>query len=179
MESKGKEQESDQMEKDQPKSLRKSYQRLTPAQAQHLEGFFNECPLPDDKQRAQLSIQLDLTPTQVKYWFQNKRSNIKAQVDRSDNCFLRQEQQMLLNENHLLRQTLNNAICQECRGPHGMQQMISNIEYYNQDNQRLTQEIENVSAIVYGYLGRSAQQVAAIDGQPQSTDDPDLGIKKP
>ncbi|GLJ49868.1 hypothetical protein SUGI_1059760 [Cryptomeria japonica] len=150
MQSKGKEQESDQMEKE----SRKRYQRLTPAQTQHLEGFFNECSHPDDKQKAQLSNQLDLNPHQIKYWFQNKRTQTKAQVGRSDNCFLRKEQQMLLDENHLLRQTLNNAMCSECRGPHGMQQMISNIEHYNQENQRLRQEIENVSAIARSYLGR-------------------------
>jgi hypothetical protein len=40
--------------------------------------FFKECPHPDDKQRKELSRELSLEPLQVKFWFQNKRTQMKA-----------------------------------------------------------------------------------------------------
>lgn len=40
--------------------------------------FFKECPHPDDKQRKELSRELNLEPLQVKFWFQNKRTQMKA-----------------------------------------------------------------------------------------------------
>lgn len=40
--------------------------------------FFKECPHPDDKQRKELSRELGLEPLQVKFWFQNKRTQIKV-----------------------------------------------------------------------------------------------------
>jgi len=41
-----------------------------------LVSFFKECPHPDDKQRRELSRELRLNPLQVKFWFQNKRTQI-------------------------------------------------------------------------------------------------------
>ena len=40
--------------------------------------FFKECPHPDDKQRMELSRELGLEPLQVKFWFQNKRTQMKV-----------------------------------------------------------------------------------------------------
>ena len=40
--------------------------------------FFKECPHPDDKQRKELSRELGLEPLQVKFWFQNKRTQMKV-----------------------------------------------------------------------------------------------------
>jgi len=40
--------------------------------------FFKECPHPDDKQRKELSRDLNLEPLQVKFWFQNKRTQMKV-----------------------------------------------------------------------------------------------------
>ncbi|KAF2314748.1 hypothetical protein GH714_033429 [Hevea brasiliensis] len=39
--------------------------------------FFKECPHPDDNQRRQLSKELGLEPRQIKFWFQNKRTQTK------------------------------------------------------------------------------------------------------
>lgn len=41
-------------------------------------SFFKECPHPDDKQRKELSRELGLEPLQVKFWFQNKRTQMKV-----------------------------------------------------------------------------------------------------
>lgn len=40
--------------------------------------LFKETPHPDEKQRQQLSKQLGLAPRQVKFWFQNRRTQIKV-----------------------------------------------------------------------------------------------------
>jgi homeobox-leucine zipper protein len=43
-----------------------------------MASFFKECPHPDDKQRKELSRELGLEPLQVKFWFQNKRTQMKV-----------------------------------------------------------------------------------------------------
>lgn len=43
-------------------------------------SFFKECPHPDDKQRKELSRELGLEPLQVKFWFQNKRTQMKVRL---------------------------------------------------------------------------------------------------
>lgn len=42
--------------------------------------LFNENPHPGDRQRLRLSEELGLTPLQVKFWFQNKRTQIKVKI---------------------------------------------------------------------------------------------------
>jgi hypothetical protein len=42
--------------------------------------FFKQYPHPDDKQRKQLSRDLGLEPLQVKFWFQNKRTQMKVLI---------------------------------------------------------------------------------------------------
>lgn len=43
-------------------------------------SFFKECPHPDDKQRKELGKRLALEPLQVKFWFQNKRTQMKVSL---------------------------------------------------------------------------------------------------
>ncbi|EAY95651.1 hypothetical protein OsI_17516 [Oryza sativa Indica Group] len=57
---------------------KKRYHRHTQHQIQEMEAFFKECPHPDDKQRKELSRELGLEPLQVKFWFQNKRTQMKV-----------------------------------------------------------------------------------------------------
>ncbi|XP_034673967.1 homeobox-leucine zipper protein HDG12-like isoform X4 [Vitis riparia] len=56
---------------------KKRYHRHTAHQIQRLEGMFKECPHPDEKQRLQLSRELALAPRQIKFWFQNRRTQMK------------------------------------------------------------------------------------------------------
>ncbi|KAK3041552.1 hypothetical protein RJ639_000686 [Escallonia herrerae] len=69
----GNEQEAEQQP---PK--KKRYHRHTARQIQEMEALFKECPHPDDKQRMKLSQDLDLKPRQVKFWFQNRRTQMKV-----------------------------------------------------------------------------------------------------
>ncbi|KAK6142546.1 hypothetical protein DH2020_022894 [Rehmannia glutinosa] len=63
----------------QPKRKR-SYHRHTPLQIQELEAVFKECPHPDERQRKELSRELGMEPLQVKFWFQNKRTQMKIDL---------------------------------------------------------------------------------------------------
>ena len=45
-----------------------------------MASLFKECPHPDDKQRKELSRELGLVPLQVKFWFQNKRTQMKVTI---------------------------------------------------------------------------------------------------
>ncbi|KAL8156702.1 hypothetical protein AgCh_001708 [Apium graveolens] len=59
-------------------SRRKSHhQRHTARPIQRLEGAFWECPHPDEKMRMELSKELGLSSRQIKFWFQNKRTQLK------------------------------------------------------------------------------------------------------
>ena len=40
--------------------------------------LFKECPHPDEKQRLELSKRLCLETRQVKFWFQNRRTQMKV-----------------------------------------------------------------------------------------------------
>ncbi|XP_022877113.1 homeobox-leucine zipper protein ROC3-like [Olea europaea var. sylvestris] len=79
----------------QPQPKKKRYHRHTARQIQEMEALFKECPHPDDKQRMKLSQDLGLKPRQVKFWFQNRRTQMKAQQDRQDNVLLRAENENL------------------------------------------------------------------------------------
>ncbi|KAH6784741.1 Homeobox-leucine zipper family protein / lipid-binding START domain-containing protein [Perilla frutescens var. hirtella] len=67
----------DQEGSDRP-SGKKRYHRRTPQQIQELESLFKECPHPDEKQRLELSTRLCLETRQVKFWFQNRRTQTKV-----------------------------------------------------------------------------------------------------
>jgi len=44
----------------------------------HFYRLFKECPHPDEKQRMELSRRLCLETRQVKFWFQNRRTQMKV-----------------------------------------------------------------------------------------------------
>lgn len=43
-------------------------------------SLFKECPHPDEKQRLELSKRLCLETRQVKFWFQNRRTQMKVKI---------------------------------------------------------------------------------------------------
>jgi homeobox-leucine zipper protein len=49
--------------------------------------MFKECPHPDENQRAALSRELGLEPRQIKFWFQNRRTQMKVKCPSSFDFF--------------------------------------------------------------------------------------------
>lgn len=96
------------------KKKRKKYHRHTAEQIREMEALFKESPHPDEKQRQQLSKQLGLAPRQVKFWFQNRRTQIKAIQERHENSLLKTEMEKLRDENKAMREQINKACCPNC-----------------------------------------------------------------
>ncbi|CAI9095260.1 OLC1v1031159C1 [Oldenlandia corymbosa var. corymbosa] len=136
----------------QPK--KKRYHRHTARQIQEMEALFKECPHPDDKQRLRLSQDLGLKPRQVKFWFQNRRTQMKAQQDRSDNVILRAENENLKNENYRLQAALRNIVCPNCGGPGMLGEMGFDEQQVRLENARLKEEFERVCSLISQYTGR-------------------------
>ncbi|XP_010276837.1 PREDICTED: homeobox-leucine zipper protein ROC3-like isoform X2 [Nelumbo nucifera] len=166
----GDEQENEQ----QPK--KKRYHRHTARQIQEMEALFKECPHPDDKQRMKLSQELGLKPRQVKFWFQNRRTQMKAQQDRADNVILRTENENLKNENFRLQAALRNIICPNCGGPAILGEVSFDEQHLRLENAKLKEELERISCVASRYSGRSIQALAPAPPLLLPSLDLDMGI---
>ncbi|KAK7246168.1 hypothetical protein RIF29_41028 [Crotalaria pallida] len=81
--------------------------RHTPAHVARLEESFNQEPNPDENQRNQLAHELGLSQQQIKYWFQNRRTSKKAEMERAENDALRVENHRILMENMFMKESLD------------------------------------------------------------------------
>ncbi|KAH7366495.1 hypothetical protein KP509_18G081200 [Ceratopteris richardii] len=119
-----------------------------------MERFFKECPHPDEKQRQELSRELKLSPRQIKFWFQNKRTKLKVHHERQDNGVLRAENEKLKLENFTLRDAVRNVSCPSCGGPATLAEMSYDEQQLRIENMRLREEIDRISAMAAKYIGR-------------------------
>ncbi|CDY18903.1 BnaC04g04470D [Brassica napus] len=131
---------------DRPLKKKKRYHRHTPQQIQELESVFKECPHPDEKQRLDLSRRLNLDTRQVKFWFQNRRTQMKTQIERHENSLLRQENDKLRAENMSVREAMRNPMCGNC-GASAHQLRI--------ENSRLKDELDRLCALAGKFINRS------------------------
>ncbi|XP_019708739.1 homeobox-leucine zipper protein ROC8 [Elaeis guineensis] len=154
---------------------KKRYHRHTPRQIQHLEAVFKECPHPDEKQRMQLSRDLGLEPRQIKFWFQNRRTQMKAQHERADNCALRAENDKIRCENIAIREALKNVICPTCGGPPVTEDSYFDEQKLRLENSRLKEELDRVSSMASRYLGRPMTQLPPVQPMPNSSLDLSVG----
>ncbi|KAF5782720.1 putative transcription factor & lipid binding HD-SAD family [Helianthus annuus] len=144
----------DDLDPNQRPNKKKRYHRHTQHQIQELEAFFKECPHPDDKQRKELGRRLTLEPLQVKFWFQNKRTQMKAQHERHENSQLRNENEKLRMENIRYKEALTNATCPNCGGPAAIGEMSFDEQHLRIENARLREEIDRISGIAAKYVGK-------------------------
>ncbi|CAO2187258.1 unnamed protein product [Urochloa humidicola] len=133
---------------------KKRYHRHTQHQIQEMEAFFKECPHPDDKQRKELSRELGLEPLQVKFWFQNKRTQMKNQHERQENAQLRAENDKLRAENMRYKEALSTASCPSCGGPAALGEMSFDEHHLRLENARLRGEIDRISGIAAKHVGK-------------------------
>ncbi|KAJ1285499.1 hypothetical protein BS78_03G283800 [Paspalum vaginatum] len=138
------------------KRRRKSYHRHTAEQIRVMEAVFKESPHPDEQQRQQLSQQLDLSARQVKFWFQNRRTQIKAVEERHENSLLKSELEKLQEENRAMRELAKKpSRCPNCGFTAAAEENQLRLE-----NARLKAEIERLRRA----LGSDAAATAADAG---------------
>ncbi|GLT84529.1 hypothetical protein SLE2022_027540 [Rubroshorea leprosula] len=133
---------------------KKRYHRHTPQQIQELEALFKDCPHPDEKQRLELSRRLSLETRQVKFWFQNRRTQMKTQLERHENSLLRQDNDKLRAENMSIRDAMRNPICANCGGPAILGDISLEEQHLRIENARLKDELDRVCALAGKFLGR-------------------------
>ncbi|KAK4270635.1 hypothetical protein QN277_019418 [Acacia crassicarpa] len=135
---------------------RRSSHRHTPLQIQRLEEFFNKCPHPDEEERRDLSKELGLKPRQVKFWFQNKRTQAKTLSERVDNNALRAENERIQSENSAIREFLKSSVsCPACGGPsNGHVEHKFTMQRLIQENAYLRQQCEKATRLLADYAGK-------------------------
>ncbi|PIN23476.1 Transcription factor PHOX2/ARIX, contains HOX domain [Handroanthus impetiginosus] len=134
----------------------KQYHRHSTEQIERLESFYKECPNPDEAQRQQLSRELGLEPRQIKFWFQNKRTQKKVQNERADSNALRSENERLICENRAMQEALRNITCPSCNGAGGGKEgNQQNLQRLRMENIRLKEEHEKTINFVSNYVGKS------------------------
>ncbi|CAH8278025.1 unnamed protein product [Arabidopsis lyrata] len=158
-----------------PPAKKKRYHRHTNHQIQEMEALFKENPHPDDKQRKRLSDELGLKPRQVKFWFQNRRTQMKAQQDRNENVMLRAENDNLKSENCHLQAELRCLSCPSCGGPTVLGDIPFNELHI--ENCRLREELDRLCCIASRYTGRPMQSMPS--SQPLINSSPMLPHHQP
>ncbi|KAJ7969996.1 Homeobox leucine zipper protein [Quillaja saponaria] len=133
---------------------KRKYHRHTPYQIQELEAFFKEIPHPDDKQRLELSRRLGLESKQVKFWFQNRRTQMKSQLERHENIILRQDNEKLRTENCMMKEAMANPICNNCGGPAVPGNVCFEEHQLRIENARLKEELKRICTLANRFLGR-------------------------
>ncbi|KAL6974892.1 Homeobox-leucine zipper protein ANTHOCYANINLESS 2 [Sarracenia purpurea var. burkii] len=155
---------------------KKRYHRHTPQQIQELEALFKECPHPDEKQRLELSKRLCLETRQVKFWFQNRRTQMKTQIERHENSILRQENDKLRAENMSIREAMRNPICTNCGGPAIIGDISLEEQQLRVENARLKDELDRVCALAGKFLGRPISSLATSLPPPVPNSSLELGV---
>ncbi|KAG6501791.1 hypothetical protein ZIOFF_041675 [Zingiber officinale] len=141
------------LEQENPRK-KKRYHRHTPQQIQELEGFFKECPHPDEKQRLDLSKRLSLETRQVKFWFQNRRTQMKTQMERHENTILRQENDKLRSENLSIKEAMRNPICNNCGSLSLLGEVSLEEQHLRVENARLKDELDRVCSLISKFIGK-------------------------
>ncbi|PIA64945.1 hypothetical protein AQUCO_00100425v1 [Aquilegia coerulea] len=131
------------------KKKRKKYHRHTAEQIREMEALFKESPHPDEKQRQQLSKKLGLAPRQVKFWFQNRRTQIKAVQERHENSLLKSELEKIREENRAMRETVKKACCPNCGSATSNNDttLTTEEQQLRIENAKLKTEIEKLRAV--------------------------------
>ncbi|XP_062222461.1 homeobox-leucine zipper protein ROC5 [Phragmites australis] len=158
--------DEDDAEPGNPRKRKKRYHRHTPQQIQELEALFKECPHPDEKQRGELSKRLGLDPRQVKFWFQNRRTQMKTQLERHENALLKQENDKLRAESMTIREAMRSPMCGSCGSPAMLGEVSLEEQHLRIENARLKDELNRVYALATKFLGKPMSILSGPQLQP-------------
>ncbi|CAL9167557.1 unnamed protein product [Musa hybrid cultivar] len=165
----------DNLEQENPRK-KKRYHRHTPHQIEELEAFFKDCPHPDEKQRLELSKRLSLEARQVKFWFQNRRTQMKTQMERHENMILRQENDKLRAENLSIRDATRNPVCSNCGGLAMLGEGSLEEQHLRIENARLKDELDRVCSLIGKFLGKPISALSSPLPLPMSNSTLDLAV---
>ncbi|GFP79537.1 homeobox-leucine zipper protein roc7, partial [Phtheirospermum japonicum] len=107
--------------------------------------FFRDCPHPGNKQRTELSQDIGIDPLQVKFWFQNKRTQMKTKHERQNNTNLRAENEKIRAENVRFREALSNLSCPSCGSMADIGDVLLDERHLRMENARLRDEVMHYS----------------------------------
>ncbi|CAH9069841.1 unnamed protein product [Cuscuta europaea] len=148
-------------------SKRKKYHRHTPYQIQELESAFKENPHPDEKARLELSRRLNLENKQVKFWFQNRRTQMKTQLERHENAILKQENDKLRIENIAMKEAISSPMCNQCGGQAILGEVHVEEHHLRLENTRLRDELNRICVLANKFLGKP---ISPFSGSMGNTD---------
>ncbi|XP_010469602.1 PREDICTED: homeobox-leucine zipper protein HDG3-like [Camelina sativa] len=151
-----------------PPRKKKKYNRHSQYQIQEMEAFFKECPHPDDKQRRDLGRQLGLAPVQIKFWFQNKRTQNKNHQERCENTELRSLNSKLRSENERFREAVFLALCPKCGGKTAIGEMSFEEHHLRIVNARLNEEINELTALAVKFSSKSVISYPVMSPRPSN-----------
>ncbi|CAA7049557.1 unnamed protein product [Microthlaspi erraticum] len=157
-------------------SKRKRYHRHSQHQIQEMESFFKECPHPDDKQRKELSRQLGLEHLQIKFWFQNKRTQNKNQLERHENNQLRSENDRLRADNQRYREAILNSSCPSCGKQTALCEMSFEEHHLRLENAKLSEDIHHLAGLAANVTGNQVTSYPALSPPPVPTQAVDFGM---
>ncbi|XP_063942665.1 homeobox-leucine zipper protein ROC1-like [Daucus carota subsp. sativus] len=133
---------------------RRNY-RHNQEQINAMEIYFKDHPHPDQNQRNDLAMSLGLHPTQVKFWFQNKRTQLKNQSEHEKKVALLSENSMLRAEIQHSTEALRRSRCHECSGS-----LMDQENNLRRENIRLKEELEMRKSILANLLhGQNPQDL--------------------
>lgn len=136
-------------------SKRKKYHRHTAFQIQELEASFKDNPHPDEKARLELGKRLGLEGRQVKFWFQNRRTQMKTQLERHENSVLKQENDKLRIENIAMKEAMRSPMCENCGSPAILGEVPMEQHHLMIENARLKDELNRLHHLANKFLGRN------------------------
>ncbi|KAG2300313.1 hypothetical protein Bca52824_036785 [Brassica carinata] len=129
---------------------KKTYHRHSSHQIQRLE-------------RLKLGEELKLKPKQIKFWFQNKRTQTKTQSEKADNASLRTENMKIRRENEAMQEALKTVTCPPCGGPRpGLGERTLDRQNLRAHNAYLREERDRLSSLVNKSEGHSKPSVNAL-----------------
>lgn len=144
------------------RSRKRTYRRHTQQQIDEMDTFFKQCPNPNDAQRRELSLRTGLDPTQIKFWFQNRRTSLKVQTDREENELLKIENEKLRDEVNRYRGAIVTT-CNVCGSSTTAGEMSHDDQQLRLENALLRKELER-------YMGETpADSRANITSSNNST----------
>ncbi|CAL5367212.1 unnamed protein product [Camellia sinensis] len=158
------------------KRLRKKFHRHTPFQIQELESHFKINNHPDEKERLELGKRLSLESKQIKFWFQNRRTQLKTQAERHENSYLKQQNEDLLIANVRMKEAMRSPICNNCGGPAILGDVSIEEHHLRVENARLKDELHRISALSNKFLGRPIPALGDSIPPPMSISSLELAV---